>query len=173
MPSEYQQTAVEPKSITTAELYDRVHQLSEQIKTELGNLEDVESLDSSRPTPFPEGPGREVEMVSDLGGQRSTLSTPQLNESLDEMTSNKDTQEADSSGSDEDTKSGAHNDGTTIVASGRNSELPSSDHQADKESDPNARHFTDPKLQKAFEKMKKLDAKLADLTKVYMPVCKC
>ena len=173
MPSEYQQTAVEPKSITTAELYDRVHQLSEQIKTELGNLEDVESLDSSRPTPLPEGPGREVEMVSDLGGQRSTLSTPQLNESLDEMTSNKDTQEADSSGSDEDTKSGAHNDGTTIVASGRNSELPSSDHQADKESDPNARHFTDPKLQKAFEKMKKLDAKLADLTKVYMPVCKC
>ena len=112
-------------------------------------------------------------MVSDLGGQRSTLSTPQLNESLDEMTSNKDTQEADSSGSDEDTKPGAHNDGTTVVASGRNSELPSSDHQADKESDPNARHFTDPKLQKAFEKMKKLDAKLADLTKVYMPVCKC
>lgn len=110
-------------------------------------------------------------MVSDLGGQRSTLSTPQLNESrLDEMTSKKDAQEADSSGSDEDTKTGAHNDGTTVVASGGNSELPSSDHQADKENDPNASHFTDPKLQKAFEKMKKLDAKLADLTKVY---CKC
>ena len=171
MPSEYQQTAVEPKPITTAELYDRVHQLSEQIKIELGNLEDVESLDSSRPTPLPQGPGREVEMVSDLGGQRSTLSTPQLNESqLDEMTSNKDTQEADSSGSDEDTKPGAHNDGTTVVASGGNSELPSSDHQADKENDPNANHFTDPKLQKALKKMKKLDAKLADLTKVY---CKC
>ena len=173
MPSEDQQAAFEPKSITTAELYDRVHQLSEQIKTELGNLEDVESLDSSRPTPLPEGPGREVETVSDLGGQRSTISTPQLNESLDEMNN---IQEANSSGSDEDTKPGAHNHGnsaTSIVASGGNSELPSSDHQADKESDPNASHFTDPKLQKAFEKMKKLDAKLADLSKVKMPVCKC
>ena len=175
MPSEDQQRVFEPKSITTAELYDRVHELSEQIKTELGNLEDVESLDSSRPTPLPEGPGREVEMVSDLGGQRSTLSTPQLNESLDEMTSNNDIQEANSSGSDEDTKPGAYNNGnlaTSLVASGGNRELPSCDHQADKESDPNARHFTDPKLQKAFEKMKKLDAKLADLSKVNMPVCK-
>lgn len=171
MPSEDQQATFEPKSITTAELYDRVHQLSEQIKTELGNLEDVESLDSSRPTPLPEGAGREVEMVSDLEGQSST---PQLNESLDKDASNKDREEANSSGSDEDTKSVAHNHdnlATSLVATGGNSDSPGRDYQAGKEGDPNARHFTDPKLQKAFEKMKRLDAKLADLSKVKIPVC--
>ena len=173
LPSEDQQATFEPKSITTAELYDRVHQLSEQIKTELGNLEDVESLDSSRPTPLPEGAGREVEMVSDLEGQSST---PQLNESLDEDASNKNREGAYSSGSDEDTKPGAHNHdnlATSSVASGGNSDSPGHDHQGGREGDPNARHFTDPKLQKAFEKMKRLDAKLADLSKVKIPVCKC
>ena len=112
-------------------------------------------------------------MVSDLEGQSST---PQLNESLDEDASNKNREGAYSSGSDEDTKPGAHNHdnlATSSVASGGNSDSPGHDHQAGREGDPNARHFTDPKLQKAFEKMKRLDAKLADLSKVKIPVCKC
>ena len=110
-------------------------------------------------------------MVSDLEGQSST---PQLNESLDKDASNKDREEANSSGSDEDTKSVAHNHdnlATSLVATGGNSDSPGRDYQAGKEGDPNARHFTDPKLQKAFEKMKRLDAKLADLSKVKIPVC--
>ena len=158
--------------MTTAELYKRVHQLSEKIKTEFGHLEDIESLSSSCwPTPpLPEAGERGLEVISDFKGQSSTNST--LVESLDESASEDDDvnpPDANESIRPSDEKTVACN---SLSPDGSNDEIPrkpggNHNHSGDTSNDfSNKYSQTDPRLQRAFQKMNKLDAKLADLSRV-------
>lgn len=158
---------------TTSELYDRVHQLSEKIRTELGHLDNIESLSPSWPTPsLPEAGERGLEVASDFEGQRSTNST--LVESLDESASEDD----DTDASERIGPSVDRMTSNSLAPDSSNDEMPrmsggSSNHSGDNSSDPRTRYSqTDPKLQRAFQKMKKLDAKLADLSRV-KPMSEC
>ncbi len=119
----------------TSELYNRIHKLSEQVRAELGHLEHLGPQDSSKALAV---------FVEDQGTHATEP------ESLPVDGDHTGSQ----SGGLEDSSEDSPRESTEETTGGSSS----FEHQY-------APHLSDPKLHRALEKMRKLDAKLADLSK--------
>ena len=142
----------------TDQLYQRIQALSDQIHSELDTLIDIESVSSQQQIPIPVDVDLMRESLQELSTLRDSPSTP--NECSSE-TSNTDTNECRDLVCISDLETTKEDSGST--ASTTPAPRPGSDQSF---------VHSDPKLRKAFDKMKKLDEKLADLEKVRAFKCR-
>ena len=137
----------------TDQLYQRIQALSDQIHSELDTLIDIESVSSQQQTPIPVDVDSMRESLQELSALRDSPPTP---DECTSVTSNTDTNECRDLVCISDSEMAKDLDcGSTDSATP--APRPSSDQSI---------VHSDPKLKKAFDKMKKLDEKLADLEKV-------
>ena len=167
---------------TSSVLYHRINELSERIRIELINFEDTESLGSSRATPFTPSSNLlsdegEMEHLHKTQDEDSDLQTDTSTDSEHQLTSPDHKSEALAvishlSGNRENCKmSSSHaevhtDDDSGLQRQSIHEEGMQGASQEAKSSGSGQYMQVDPKLQKAIEKMRKLDAKLADLAKV-------
>ena len=148
----HQEDKEEHGTTPTSELYGRIQRLSEQLRVE---FEDLECQETNKPmTLFYEDRGRHSE-VSEGSNDLDSQTPGNGSEEMDEAGLQ------DSSGKLESARTEANGSTQTGYSC-----------SSDSTSEQQYRHVVDPKLHRALEKMKKLDAKLADLTKVKYYGCR-